>query len=138
MGLDPGSGVISGMPTMQGTYPFTAQVVDSQSTPANASTSVSITVNSTLTQLTITTSSLPSGTQNLTYSAMLAASGGVTPYTWSISTGSLPPGLTLNGNTGAITGTPSGGGTSNFTVKVTDSEQPSVSVNAQLSITISP
>ena len=50
----------------------------------------------------------------------LAASGGTTPYTWSITVGSLPLGLTLASSTSAISGTPTGTGTSTFTVQVTD------------------
>lgn len=68
--------------------------------------------------LAITTNSLPNGTANMAYSATLAASGGTTPYTWSITSGSLPPGLTLN--SGAITGMPTTVGTSNFTAQVKD------------------
>ncbi len=86
--------------------------------------------------LTITTASLPGGQINVAYSQTLAATGGLTPYSWSISTGALPAGLTLNAATGAISGTPSAVGTSNFTVKVTDSEVPAVSQTANLSITI--
>ncbi len=136
--LDPSSGVISGTPTTTGTYPFTAQVTDSESPPANASAPLSITVNATLSQLTITTTTLPSGTQNSPYNANLAATGGVTPYTWSIVSGSLPSGLSLNSSTGAIAGTPSGAGASNFTVKVTDSNTPPATATQPLSITISP
>ena len=54
----------------------------------------------------ITTTSLPGGTVGSSYSGSLAATGGATPYTWSISSGSLPSGLFLNASTGAITGTP--------------------------------
>ena len=75
---------------MTGTYPFTVQVADSQSPPATASAPLSITVNATLTQLTVVTTSLPVGTQNTGYNAMLAANGGVTPYTWSLTAGNLP------------------------------------------------
>ena len=96
------------------------QVSDSQSPPATASAPLSITVNATLTQLTVVTTSLPQARRTPAYSAMLAATGGLTPYTWSLTAGSLPVGLHLNASTGAITGTPSGGGTSNFTVQVTD------------------
>ena len=95
--------MISGTPTTVGTYPFTVQVADSQTPPATASAPLSITVNATLTQLTVVTTSLPVGTQNTGYNAMLAATGGVTPYTWSITAGSLPRGLQLNTSTGAIT-----------------------------------
>jgi Putative Ig domain len=136
--LDPTSGALSGIPTVAGTYPFTVQVADSQSPPATASAPLSITVNATLTQLTVVTTSLPGGTQNTAYSAMLAATGGLTPYTWSVTAGSLPVGLHLNASSGAITGTPSGGGTSNFTVQVADANLPPSTASAQLSITISP
>ncbi len=138
LGLNASTGVIWGMPTMSGAYPFTVQVTDSQSPSAATVVPLSITVNSSLAQLSLVTASLPSGTQNSPYSAMLAATGGITPYIWSISNGSLPAGLILNSSTGAITGAPTGGGISNFTVKVTDSQQPPANASAQLSITISP
>ncbi|MDQ2775354.1 MAG: S8 family serine peptidase [Acidobacteriota bacterium] len=70
---------------------------------------------------TITTTSLPNGTQNTAYSLTLAATGGTTPYTWAVITGTLPTGLSLNTSTGVISGTPTASGTSNFTVQVTDS-----------------
>ncbi len=136
--LNSTSGLISGTPTIAGNYPFTVQVVDSQSPPANTSAPLSITANSTLTQLTISSSTLPSGTQNSSYNAMLAATGGVTPYTWSLVSGALPSGLNLNSSTGAITGTPTGAGVSTFTVKVTDSEGSPQTATKQLSITINP
>src|SRR5206468_11102073 len=55
------------------------------------------------------------------YSQTLAATGGTPPYAWSVISGSLPAGLTLNVTFGAISGTPTTAGTSNFTVQVTDS-----------------
>ena len=70
---------------------------------------------------TITTTSVPDATSGDPYSASLAATGGTTPYTWSISSGSLPSGLSLSSSTGAITGTTSKTGTFSFTAKVTDS-----------------
>ena len=127
---------ITGTPTAIGTYPFTVQVADSQSPPVTATAPLSITVNATLAPLTVVTTSLPVGTQNTGYSAMLAANGGVTPYTWSLTAGNLPRGLSLNTITGAILGTPSGGGTSNFTVQVTDSNSPAANASAPLSITV--
>ena len=53
----------------------------------------------------ITTTSLPGGTKTGTYSQNLAATGGTTPLTWSLTAGSLPTGLTLNASTGVISGT---------------------------------
>ena len=69
-------------------------------------------------------------------SAILQAIGGTAPYTWAISSGSLPAGLSLNTSTGAITGTPTTAGTSSFTVRVTDSL--SATATKTLSITINP
>ena len=88
--------------------------------------------------LAITTTSLPDGVVGSPYpSAALAASGGTTPYSWTITSGTLPGGLTLNASTGAITGTPTGpAGTSKFTVTVTDSGVPDQTQSANLSITI--
>jgi subtilisin family serine protease len=83
----------------------------------------------------ITTSSLPNGTKNVAYNATLGATGGVTPYSWSVTAGSLPTGLTL-GSTGTIGGTPSAAGTFGFTVTVTDSASPQVTATKDLSITV--
>jgi hypothetical protein len=72
------------------------------------------------------------------YNSSLVASGGAPPYTFSITSGSLPPGLSLNPNTGQITGTPSDFGTFSFTAKVVDSSGSgagTTSVNCSLTIT---
>ena len=66
------------------------------------------------------TTILPAATIGTPYTATLAATAGVTPYTWSISSGTLPPGLALNASTGVISGTPTGPGSA-FTVKVSGS-----------------
>ncbi|MBC9783577.1 DUF4347 domain-containing protein [Heliobacterium chlorum] len=68
----------------------------------------------------ITTQALPNGAVGAPYNTTLDASGGATPYTWSIANGALPIGLDLNTVTGAVYGTPTAAGTSNFTVRVTD------------------
>ncbi len=120
---------------------FTANITQGSYNVTAAVAGVALPANFALTNqppppLTITTASLPGGQVNLAYSQTLAATGGLTPYSWSVSTGALPAGLTLNAATGVISGTPSAIGTSNFTVKVTDSEAPTVSQTANLSITI--
>ncbi len=78
------------------------------------------------TSLTITTSSLPGGVLNVAYTATLAASGALTPYTWSIDSGALPTGLSLTNNTGVISGTPTATGTFSFTARVTAANGQSV------------
>ena len=79
----------------------------------------------------ITTSSLPDGKVGEAYSQILTATG-TTPITWSI-IGALPDGLSLNKDTGKISGTPTAAGSSTFTVKATNSAG---SDTKELSITI--
>jgi hypothetical protein len=64
-------------------------------------------------------SALPSGTVNVGYRATLAATGGTAPYIWSVTSGSLPRGLSLS-STGVVSGTPSSAGSSTVTIQVTD------------------
>lgn len=124
LSLDPVSGVISGTPTQANTFNFTPTVRDS-TLPNNQIVStpnpLSITV-SPPAPLTITTPSLPDGQTLTPYSAAVAVTGGVAPYTWNVITGQLPSGLTLNSSTGQISGTPILVTTSNFTIQVSDSE----------------
>jgi hypothetical protein len=68
----------------------------------------------------ILTTTLPPATVGIPYSTLLLASGGAFPYTWSVISGSLPPGLTLNPSTGEISGVPTAAGSYTFTVQVTD------------------
>jgi len=132
------TGAVTGTPTTSGTSSFTARVTDNVG--ATATKALSIIVTQTLT---ITTSSLPATTVGATYNQTLAATGGTTPYTWAISSGTLPAGLSLVAGTGAITGTPTAAGTSNFTARVTDNVSAtataalSIVVNAAISITTS-
>jgi hypothetical protein len=88
--------------------------------------------------LQITSGTLPSAVVGNAYSTTLTALGGTPPYTWSITSGSLPAGLTLDPNAGTISGTPTTGGNFNFTVTVTDSENPPATASANMSITVSP
>lgn len=90
-------------------------------TVTGASGSATFTVNTASSGPTITTTSLPGGTVGTAYNQLLAATGGTSPYTWSITTGALPVGLTLNASTGAISGTPTAVEVANFTVQVADS-----------------
>ena len=103
-------------------------------TSGSVSGTTTLTVNTAA--LTITTASLPGGTVNTPYSASLAAIGGKPPYTWSISAGTLPSGLSLSSSSGVISGTPTTAGTFTFTGTVTDSAIPAITANKALSITV--
>lgn len=89
--------------------------------------------------LVVTTSSLPGGRVGDPYtSGALTATGGVGPYTWSLSGGTLPAGLGLNASTGVVSGTPSAAGTaSNLVFKATD-HNGLTATSAALSIAIVP
>jgi hypothetical protein len=115
------TGVLSGVPSAQGTTTFTVRVTDSLGDFATKA----LTLTAVTSTLAITTPSLPQATSGVAYSASLAASGGNPAYTWSISpasASSLPTGLSLNASTGAITGTTlSAGFSKSITFRVTDS-----------------
>jgi len=137
-----GEATISGTPTSQPAVPatFTVQATDSENPPAHGTESLTLAIFS------IATKTLPNGIINQPYKAAngsnvtVIASGGTGPYTWSVSSGSLPPGLSLCTTSTtpmcAITGTPTQLGLSNFTVTVTDSETPPATASSMLSIDV--
>lgn len=67
--------------------------------------------------ITVTTATLPAATPGVAYSQSLAATGGATPYTWDVTSGTLPSGITLSSG-GLLSGTPTLDGTYSFTVRV--------------------
>lgn len=136
--LNASTGAITGTPNAAGNTPLTFRVTDSNNVTTQSNTLNLVIASAPPPALNITTTSLPSGTVGTAYSATLQASGGTPPYSWSISQGSLPEWATLNPANGAITGTPNASGTTNFTVKVTDSESPVVSVTANMGLTVNP
>jgi hypothetical protein len=115
-------------------YTFTVKATNAVGSGPASAPSNSVTPTA---PLTITTTSLAAGRLNWAYSATIKATGGVSPYTWTIPSG-LPRGLTLNTTTGTISGTPTKTGTYSFTVSVKDSSTPKAQTTSKaLSITIS-
>ncbi len=123
------TGAISFTAATPGTFTFNVQVTDSSSQTASGSFTVNI-----YDPLVISTTTLPSGFTGNAYSQTVSASGGLAPRTFSVFSGALPANLSIDPNSGVISGTPSGNGTSNFTVRVTDGT--SQTVDKPLSITI--
>ena len=124
---------ISGTPTAQTNSDFTIKISDSAG--GTATQALTIAIGAPL-SLAVTTASLPSTSLNVAYPAtMLQASGGVPPYSWSILSGTLPPGLTLASN-GAISGTATQAGNFPFIVQVSDSENPNMTANKGLVISV--
>ena len=112
------SGLISGTPTTVGTSNFQITVTDNLGNTAT----VAYTLNVAFGRILLTPTTLPDATLNTAYTSGVAGTGGVGPYTFAVTSGALPAGLTLNATTGAITGTPVGGGTATFTITATDSQ----------------
>jgi hypothetical protein len=119
--LSSSAGTLTGSPTSSGSFSFSVGVRDSSHPSGYATQALSISIGSTASPLGIITTSLPSGTVQSTYGTALIASGGTAPYSWSLASGSLPPGLALSSSTGALSGTPTAAGTFSFTVGVADS-----------------
>jgi hypothetical protein len=110
------AGVISGTPTTAQVASFTVQASSAGLTDTQA---LSITIGTVVIPLNIDTTSLPGGTVGTAYNQTLVASGGSAPYTWTISAGTLPAGLSMS-TAGVITGTPTTANTYSFTARVQD------------------
>nr|WP_307369069.1 putative Ig domain-containing protein [Brevundimonas sp. SORGH_AS_0993] len=114
------TGVLSGTPTSGGNFTFTVKATDGSSAaggPFSGSRAYSLTVVDAT--IAVGPASLPTGDVGAAYSQTLTASGGTTPYRYTV-TGALPPGITLASN-GVLSGTPTARGSFNFTITATDS-----------------
>jgi putative Ig domain-containing protein len=131
------SATISGTTCQVGNFTVKATVTDSESPTVSVSTTFTLTIAPGTLSIT-TASPLPNATLNTAYTTTIAATGGCAPYTWSLATGSsLPAGLTFGSGSpsATISGTPTVTGTYKFTVQVTDSESPAVTVPATFLLT---
>ena len=135
LSLNPATGAITGTPTTAATSNFTITATDGLG--ATGARAYSVTINA---AITVNPATLPNGTLGTAYAQTVSATGGNGSYTFSVSAGSLPAGLSLNAATGAITGTPTTTATSNFTVTATDglaatgARAYSVTINAAITV----
>ena len=131
-----GAGLITGMPTQVNTEGFAGSVtITDHSTPPQTVTGIPLVIAVFPQPLTITTSALPAGVQGATYSQPIQVVGGVPPYSWSLFRSSLSgTGLTLDGTTGNVKGSPAASGPISFRVQVTDQQQTPAYQNITLQI----
>ena len=133
-----GSATIGGTPTAAGTFNFTVQAgfeftnaLGVVSVTGTKAFSVTITG-----QLTMANPAPVSGFVNQQLPTMqFTASGGTPPYTYALLSGTLPPGVSPNAQTGAVTGTPTQAGTFTFTIQVTDSARQTATAQGTITVT---
>ncbi len=113
------AGVLGGVPTQTGTFNFTVRATDSATGtgPYVGQQEVTLTVNGAV--ISLTPANLPDVLEGRPYAQALTASGGVGPYTFAVSGGALPEGVTLSSG-GVLSGTPNAAGVFSFDVTATD------------------
>ena len=109
------SGSIAGTPSAAGPATFTLRVTDADSRTAERAFTITVGA-----AVTISACPAQGGFLNTSYSAAATGTGGAPPYLWSVTTGQLPPGITLNAGSGLFSGTPLLGGAFNFTLNISD------------------
>ncbi|MFZ4858968.1 MAG: putative Ig domain-containing protein [Desulfuromonadaceae bacterium] len=131
--LDATTGQLSGTP-IASSATVTFEAADSETTKQTATKQLTISVSSTLT---IIESVLPDARTSGPYGANIRAQFGTAPYSWRISSGTLPDGLSLSSTStnATISGTPTTAGTATFTVEVTDSSATPQKVIRQFTLT---
>ncbi|WP_206543617.1 beta strand repeat-containing protein, partial [Sphingomonas sanguinis] len=114
-----GSGTLAGTPTQSGSFTFSVNALDSSTGSGPYSATRSYTLSIAAPTLTLAPATLVNAMVGSAYSQALTVSGGTAPYSYAVTAGALPAGLTLS-STGTLSGTPSAPGTSNFTITATD------------------
>ncbi len=120
LSLNAATGAITGTPTVAGTFSFTITATDTNGCVGSRAYSIVIAPPA-CPVITVNPATLPDGVVGSPYNQTISATGGTAPYTFSITAGALPNGLSLNTTTGEITGTPTtGAGSFNFTITAKD------------------
>ncbi|HEY1214071.1 MAG TPA: putative Ig domain-containing protein [Bryobacteraceae bacterium] len=124
---------LTGTPTTAGTYSFSVKATDSGN-PANSTTgSISVNVKAAATA-TLTLTSPTTATVGSAYNGTIGVSGGTAPYTCTLSSGTVPAGLTLTNC--SLSGTPTTAGVSALTIKAADSSSPAASTTGTVVVTV--
>jgi hypothetical protein len=135
LSIDTTTGVISGTPTTATGSPFNVHVIATDSTGASGSATFTWTINNVVS---VPNPGTQSGTVDTPFSLTMSATDSdpsITTFAWT-KTGTLPPGLSLNSDTGVISGTPTTAIGSPFTVNVTATDGTGASNTVTFSFTI--
>lgn len=131
LNLDSQTGRLSGRATQIGTFAFTIRTTDFNFNTAQRNYTLLVEN----VAIVLLPSGLPNGTQNVTYSTTtFAAEGGTAPYSYAVSQGALPAGLTLSSG-GVLSGTPTAPGSTTFKIRVTDADGNTKSQDYSINIT---
>jgi hypothetical protein len=126
--VDPASGQGAFGYEYHGEIPRKRWIITKLDLLCSQQTGYALRTSSAFTELTWPKQVLPAATEAIGLAHSFIAIGGIPPYHWEISAGALPPGLTLDSFSGAITGTPSTNGVFNFTIRVRDQDEPSLGI----------
>jgi hypothetical protein len=116
LALNATSGTVAGTPTAVGPFNFTVTATDNGSFTGARAYAVTVAAPT----ISVAPTSLPAPAVGVAYSQTVTASGGIAPYSYAVTAGSLPPGLLLSA-AGTLSGTPTAAGSFSFTVQTTDS-----------------
>lgn len=130
--LDPDTGIVDGTPTEDGEFANIVMRVTDDAMETEDLAPFTLTVAPASVTLTIFGTPVTTATEDEEYAGfVVGASGGTPPYTFSVASGALPAGITLNGSTGEVSGTPTENGTfANIVLRVTDDDTDTADLSA--------
>lgn len=128
--LNASTGVVTGTPTVAGAYPYTIQVTDAVGSTKTISGTITI-----VAALAYVNTIPTTGTTGVAFTGGSSATGGTSPYTYALTAGALPDGLTVNTTTGVVSGTPTVAAAFNYTIQVTDSASATKTISGTITIT---
>ncbi|MBD3386428.1 hypothetical protein GF407_16085 [candidate division KSB1 bacterium] len=131
--------VITGTPSEAGQFTFTITATDQEYPELSADKDFILIIEQPADTVSIITDTLLDGVVGLDYNGEICAQGGTAPYSWQLTSGSLPPNLVeVVDDCLYLQGVPSQAGTWTFSVKATDSSDPANSEEKEFSLTILP